>query len=125
MSIAAPTRDARVKTRGVARSNKWPATRRKHLKSNPACAMCGGRKLLEVHHVLPFHLAPVQELDPTNLVTLCEDVRSGRNCHLFVGHLGNYRSYNPAAIADAASWNTKIVSRPAPPARIRAAIARL
>lgn len=68
------------------RSPKWPSVRRKHLDANPYCAACGAKATeadLEVHHIRPYHLDPSLELDPNNLITLC---RSGRNCHLYVGH---------------------------------------
>jgi predicted HNH restriction endonuclease len=56
---------------------------------------------LEVHHVKPFHLFPQLELDPANLMTLCED---GGNCHFMVGHLKDWRRYNPKARPAAASY---------------------
>jgi hypothetical protein len=61
------------------RSSKWPTVRRKHLSEHPICAGCGRTEdelpsdsKIEVHHIKPFHLFPELELDPTNLVTLCE-----------------------------------------------------
>jgi 5-methylcytosine-specific restriction endonuclease McrA len=51
-------------------------------------------------------LEPARELDPANLMALC------RSCHLFVGHLGSWESYNPAALEDAAAWLAKIKARP-------------
>lgn len=76
------------------RASAWPALRKSHLKSNPSCTVCGGTNKLEVHHRQPFHLFPQRELDPSNLVTLCESKKDGYNCHLFVGHMGNYSCYN-------------------------------
>lgn len=58
--------------------------------------MCGGRDRLEVHHIRPFHLYPALELDPANFVTLCEALRE---CHLQVGHLGNWFDWNRALLA--------------------------
>ena len=94
------------------RSSHWPAVRRQHLELHPACAMCGGTEKLEVHHIRPFHLHPELELDPSNLVTLCEANHGGANCHLLFGHLGNFRSFNVDVIADSARWNDKITHRP-------------
>jgi hypothetical protein len=34
------------------------------------------------------------------------------NCHLFVGHLGSFKSFNKLAPEDSRRWNNKIVSRP-------------
>lgn len=76
------------------RSPAWPAVRKTHLKREPVCAACGGTSKLEVHHRVPFHIAPERELDPTNLITLCESKKAGINCHLFAGHIGNYSTYN-------------------------------
>ena len=39
------------------------------------------------------------ELDERNLITLCE---AGENHHFVVGHLGDWRSYNPEVRGDAA-----------------------
>src|SRR5512135_3581631 len=79
---------------GMKRSNKWPKVRAAHLAKHPACEVCGGNEKLEVHHKRPFHLHPDLELDPKNLITLCESKHGGVNCHLFVGHLGNFKSFN-------------------------------
>lgn len=83
------------------RSSKWPAVRTAWLLVNPRCALCGGTEDVEVHHVVPFHVDPSRELDPSNLLTLCEESRrlNGLNCHLFAGHLGNWQQYNPRARA--------------------------
>lgn len=77
------------------RSSKWPATRRRHVKKFPECAACGGRIGLQVHHVVPFHVDRTRELDPTNLITLCEFV-GGLECHEFFGHGDNWKRYVPA-----------------------------
>jgi hypothetical protein len=74
--------------------------------------VCGGSEKLEVHHKQPFHLQPEFELDPDNLITLCEANKGGVNCHLFVGHLGSFKSFNPNVMADAAAWLQKLKSRP-------------
>jgi hypothetical protein len=94
------------------RSSKWPEVRAKHLQAHPTCAVCGGKEKLEVHHKLPFHLTPALELDPENLITLCESNKGGVNCHLFFGHLGNFRSYNASVEQDVTGWPGKIKGRP-------------
>ena len=88
-----------AKTNGKPRSPHWPAVRAKFLQGK-ACAVCGGTKDLEAHHIEPFHVNPKRELDPSNLLALCE-ADSARNCHLLVGHLGNFRGWNPGAKQDA------------------------
>jgi formate dehydrogenase assembly factor FdhD len=93
---------------GTARSSKWPKVREEHLKKNNVCAVCGGDKKLEVHHKKPFHLHPELELEPSNLVTLCEALNKGLNCHLLIGHLGNYKNMNPDVDKDVRSWSKKL-----------------
>ncbi len=96
------------KTR-AARSPKWPAFLKRFLRGK-VCAGCGRSDQLTGHHKLPYHLAPERELDETNLIPLCE----GRsiNCHLWLGHLGNWQSYNPTVDADAAYMQEKVRTRP-------------
>lgn len=96
----------------AARSGEWPAVRARHLKLFPTCAVCGGTKKLNVHHIKPFHLHPELELDPKNLITLCEALKGGANCHLLFGHLGNFKSFNVEVKADTTSWFRKIATRP-------------
>jgi hypothetical protein len=94
------------------RSSHWPRVRKHHIELHPTCAVCGGTEKLDVHHIRPFHLHPDLELDPSNLVTLCEADKGGVNCHLLFGHLGNFKSFNVDVVADAARWNDKISHRP-------------
>lgn len=63
----------------------WPALRKRHLQREPVCAMCGGSRRLEVHHIVPRHVAPEKALDPANLITLC------RKDHLVHGHDGDFQ----------------------------------
>lgn len=97
---------------GAKRSGKWPTIRKAHLKKNPTCAVCNGNKKLEVHHIRPFHTHPELELQPSNLITLCENMKDGANCHLLIGHLGSFKSVNLDVIKDAKTWNKKIANRP-------------
>ena len=94
------------------RSPEWPRVRAEHLKSHPTCEVCGSTDKIEVHHIQPFHLHPERELDPTNLITLCESGHEGANCHLHYGHLGNFKSFNVSVVEDAGVWKKKIASRP-------------
>jgi 5-methylcytosine-specific restriction enzyme A len=73
---------------GEKRSPQWPKVRAEHLKKNPTCAVCDGTAKLEVHHIVPFHIDSTKELEPTNLLTLCESKENGINCHLAFGHVG-------------------------------------
>ena len=95
---------------GTSRSPKWPKVRADHLKYFPKCEVCGSNKGLQVHHIKPFHLDPLLELDPTNLITLCEN--NGVNCHLTFGHLGSFKSFNEKVVEDSATWNAKLKNRP-------------
>jgi 5-methylcytosine-specific restriction endonuclease McrA len=97
--IAAPPKE---------RSSRWPTIRKAFLASHGACACCGGTKLLEVHHIVPFHVDSDLELNPDNLITLCESASDGIVCHLCVGHLGNYKNNNPEVVEDAARWLSKL-----------------
>ena len=85
------------------RSSKWRSVREKHLKLNPTCAACGNDSTpdLSVHRIYPFHLFPELELDPANFVTLCESGVAGTNCHLLLGHCGNWKDYNKNVQFDA------------------------
>jgi len=94
--------------KGQKRSGKWRKVRATHIEKNPRCEICGSKVKLEVHHVIPFNVAPDKELDPENLITLCERKKYGINCHLLVGHLGNYRNMNPGVKADALFWRAKL-----------------
>jgi 5-methylcytosine-specific restriction endonuclease McrA len=87
-----------------------------------ACGYKG--KKLQVHHVKPFHLHPHLELDPRNLITLCE--ARGRDHHLLLGHLGEWQSHNENIRQDVkrfyrktatqiradAAWQKKVKLRP-------------
>jgi len=90
------------------RSKDWPRVRKLFLTQHPVCALCNNNKKLEVHHLQPFHTNPELELDPTNLITLCESKEYGVNCHLFFGHLGNYKLVNTNVIQDTAIWYVKL-----------------
>jgi len=92
--------DVKLKTKGSKRSPKWESVRKKFLQANPTCACCGSKKKVEVHHKQPFHTNPELELEPENLITLCES-KSTLNCHIIIGHGGNYRDANPDVEKDA------------------------
>lgn len=92
----------------ASRSSKWPTVRKNFLADHPTCAVCEGSDKLNVHHMKPFHLHPELELEPTNLITLCESEKHGVNCHLLFGHLGNFKNVNPKVLDDVKTWNGKL-----------------
>jgi len=98
----------REKLKDRQRSPHWPSTRDAFLKLNAHCVCCGGTKRLQVHHVQPFHLHPDLELDPSNLITLC---MFKSECHLFIGHGDDWRSWNPDVRKDAAEFLSSPPSR--------------
>ena len=93
---------------GDKRNTSWRKIRLAHLEKNPRCFICDSSKSVEVHHIIPYNLAPDLELDSNNLMSLCESKKYGINCHLLVGHLGNYRRINPSVIVDATTWKLKL-----------------
>jgi len=99
--------------KGAKRSNHWSTVRKAHLKKHPACAVCEATTgHIEVHHIHPFHSHPELELDPSNLITLCENLKDGVSCHLLIGHLGSFKSFNPDVVMDSKKWREKIFTRP-------------
>jgi len=96
---------------GKLRSTHWPSVRKKHLEKHSTCEVCGSTIQLEVHHIVPFARDPEKELDPDNLITLCENSNDGVICHLLFGHLGNYQYLNPNVVEDARVWNEKFKTR--------------
>lgn len=94
------------------RAPEWPKTRHWYLECEPRCAVCGSTENLEVHHVVPYHIRPDLELSVMNLITLCESKKQGINCHLFVGHLGDYKAFNPSVRLDAKTLSDRIKNRP-------------
>ena len=91
----------------IQRSSQWPKIRKEHLNSQPCCAACGSCEKPEVHHIVPYHIDPSKELDPNNLITLCD-----KYCHFAIGHLMSYHSWNPQVIEDARVYNIKVKNRP-------------
>lgn len=92
--------------RFATRSPKWSSVRKSHLDSQNSCQFCGNSKNLEVHHIVPVHVDPTLELEKSNLITLCD-----KNCHLLIGHLMNYKSWNPNVIQECDIMQEKIKNR--------------
>jgi hypothetical protein len=95
---------------GAARSPHWRAFELAFLKGK-SCALCGGRKLLQAHHVRPFHLFPRLELVESNVLPLCEG-NPACNCHLLWGHLGNFQSWNETVVFDVEQFALQMRRRP-------------
>ena len=79
------------------RSKQWRKLEKETLKGK-CCAACGGNKHLQVHHIKPFHLYPELELDRNNLIVLCMGFNE---CHVRLGHGGNYKAYSLTVAEDA------------------------
>lgn len=94
------------KIRFAVRSPEWNKVRKLHLKDQNECQSCGKISALEVHHIVPVHIDRTLELDPSNLLTLCE------RCHLVFGHLSDYRSWNKNVVEDCAVYLNKVKNRP-------------
>lgn len=95
------------KIRFAVRSPKWINIRKQHLKDNPYCSCCGRTTNLEVHHKEPVHINPEGELDPSNLITLCD-----KYCHFAIGHLMDYKSWNKNVEDDCQVYLNKVKNRP-------------
>lgn len=90
---------------GAPRASGWSALRNRTLKGAD-CLACGTDRDLEAHHLVPVHVAPELELEPTNLVPLCRD------CHFIFGHLKSWTSYNEHVIQDAGNYRRRLECRP-------------
>jgi len=98
---------------GIRRSSHWPTVEKHFKQANPFCLACGKDKPqhpadIQVHHRIPFHFCillgrPDLELDPRNLVGLCETETGPQlpNHHLLLGHLDDFKSYNVEVLDDA------------------------
>jgi hypothetical protein len=98
-----------AKRHGTERSPLWPAVALAHRLKEPACMACGHKTKLQVHHIKPFHLHPKLELDPKNLITLCE--ADGRDHHLLLGHLDEWESYNVNVRDDVKRYRNKTAAQ--------------
>ena len=90
--------DPGVVAAGVPRSSKWGPWLKAFLKGK-TCIACGQREGLTGHHVVPYHLDPSRELDPTNVEPMCAD-----RCHLVHGHFNDFQLYNPNVRKDCADY---------------------
>lgn len=88
------------------RSSHWNSVAHDFKQAHPYCFACGPDaayplNFIQVHHEIPFHFCilldrPDLELDPRNLLTLCQGDRLDiLDHHLSIGHEGDFRRYNP------------------------------
>jgi len=89
----------------VSRHPDWSYVARMYMIDEPNCRVCG-KKGEAVHHILPVHLRPDLELDRNNMATVCH------RCHLFVGHLDNWLSWNVSFNFDASRIRNNVHMRP-------------
>ncbi len=98
---------------GIARSSQWPKVERAFVLRYPQCAACvKNMSGVQVHHVFPFHYCialgyPQLELDPRNLITLCETEHgiSSDDHHLLLGHLDDFKSSNLSVRSDVIKYH--------------------
>lgn len=99
------------RTLGAERSSQWSSFKVQFAKTHPkVCAVCGTTKGLQLHHKTPFSRDKSRELDPTNVVWLCE--QGEHSCHLIFGHLYSFFSYNLDLDNTIKEWNVLITNRP-------------
>lgn len=89
---------------GVPRSIDWDTVRRQQIKIQPLCQVCDS-KIVDVHHIKPYHLFPKLELILKNLITLC------RAHHLLFGHCMYWLAYNKYVISDVNRIRKHILTR--------------
>lgn len=94
------------KIRLAVRSPKWSTLRKQHLINQPNCQACNRTTKLEVHHKIPVHIDSTKELDPENLITLCD------TCHFVFGHLLDWKSWNTNVVKDVLNFYRKVQNRP-------------
>lgn len=104
-----PEVDSVDSTLRAPRSGKWKTTRAKHLEVQPRCLVCDSVENLQVHHLVPFHIDPSRENDPSNLGTFCQPHHYG------VAHdpdgegpeKPDWKKFNPNAFEDAMKLRKK------------------
>jgi hypothetical protein len=114
-----------AESHGIRRSSHWPTVEKHFLAANPGCFVCSAdqhqarikqvgalaTRGLQVHHKFPFHFCillgrPDLEVDPRNLVVLCEDELgvATEDHHNIVGHYRNFQSWDDALDKNIATY---------------------
>ena len=63
-----------------------------------SCAVCGGTKKVQAHHLFPRHIWPQLMYDERYWYPLCR-ANPTMDCHCIVGHGGNFSGFNPYAVS--------------------------
>jgi len=88
---------------GASLNWSWQRCRRAFLrKVGKICVCCNAKKKIEVHHILPRNTRPDLTTMFSNLIALC------KGCHLRIGHLGSYYTYNETV--ELACWYVREIS---------------
>jgi hypothetical protein len=101
-----------IRTIGVGRSSHWPKIEKAFRAVHPQCACCIVKSVthIQIHHRFPFHYCvalgrPDLELDPRNLITLCEwPGHTSPSHHELIGHLADWKSSNTDVASDAIAF---------------------
>lgn len=84
-------------------ADEWEDYERRYYKTHSKiCMICGEKKNVDLHHILPRHICPLKIFDVTNLIPL------HRPCHFIWGHLLNWHDFNPDVIKDSVELNKLI-----------------
>jgi len=95
----------------IKRDPSWTAVSKQMIMdAGNKCSLCGKSENLITHHIIPVHIDKSLELNPNNLIVLCENLT--HNCHFITGHLLSWRSYNSTVIDDVKYLHDKIMNRP-------------
>lgn len=94
----------RENSKSKKRSAHWNYVRDQFIEVNPYCEACGSSEKLQVHHIMPFSNRPDLELLDSNLIVLCMSINE---CHLFLGHGGSFKTYNPNVEQDARNFRNQ------------------
>lgn len=110
MSTSPELRAQKLALSTVHRNPDWPKLQRAYLRRFTRCACCGTPKpKILAHHKLPVQFYPELEMEESNLIALCY---RGNNCHLLIGHLMDYWSYNKNVEQLAEQISNEIKNRP-------------
>lgn len=91
------------------RRPEWVTLRDKILRYRRRCEACGSTLDLQVHHRVPVSVRPDMELAPNNLMVLC---MGPLECHLRLGHGGEWKYHNPKVWVHAGETLRDPESRP-------------